>query len=277
MNTSPLNPLSVSLVKPLTSINGNQLSGALKNPNMEQLGFMAGGIVHDFNNLLTSIMGHVSLALLKMPSDNPAHEHVEKALKATRLATLLTAQLLTYARAEEQKPEEVDLNRLLQDTINLLADVLLQNARIRFRLFPALPLIEAVAAEMQQVVMNLAVNAAESIDHAGGELVIETGRLAAPHGREPLLYGGTSLPAGEYIYFSIQDNGKGMDEATLAHIFDPFFSTKPYGGGLGLPTTYDIVKRHNGGIVVESQKNQGAKFTVFFPVHQRAAKYLGVH
>lgn len=244
---------------------------------MEQLGFMASSIAHDFNNLLTGIMGHASLALLNIAPDEAARLHVEQALKTAEYAAILTAQLLAYSHAEPPEPESVDLNRIVQETIDLLASVLLKNVTLKLNLLPGLPTIEAVPAQLQQVIMNLAINATESIDQAGGELTICTGRITVRRNQEPALHDGSLLFPGEYVYFSIQDTGHGMDEATLARIFDPFFSTKTHGQGLGLPATYEIVKRHNGGIAIKSKKNLGTTFTIFLPTSQRIPKHLAIH
>jgi signal transduction histidine kinase len=244
---------------------------------MEQLGFLASGIAHDFNNLLTGIMSHASMALLLLPADEAARLHVEQAIKTAEYAAILTAQLLAYAHAEQPQPEPVDLNKLIQETVDLLASVLFQNIRLQVNFFAALPLIEAAPAQLQQVVMNLLINATESIDSSGGELLIRTGRTQVRRDHEPRLFDGAVLFPGEYVYFSVKDTGEGMDEATMAHIFDPFFSTKAHGQGLGLSTTYDIVRRHHGGIALESRKNQGTRFIVFLPLSQRAPKHLPIH
>lgn len=257
--------------------NGTQLQKGYQNQKLEQLGFMASSIAHDFNNLLTGIMGHASLALLQIPQNEAARLHVEQALKTAEYAAILTAQLLAYSHAEPPEPEIVDLNPLIQETIDLLASVLLQNVTLKLNLMPGLPSIEAVPAQLQQVIMNLAINATESIDQSGGELTICTGRVAVRRGYEPTLHDGVSLFPGEYVYFSIKDTGQGIDEMTLSRIFDPFFSTKTHGQGLGLSATSDIVKRHNGGIAVESQKNLGTKFTIFLPANQRIPKHLPIH
>jgi signal transduction histidine kinase len=245
---------------------------------MEQLGFIASSIAHDFNNLLTGIMGHASLALLKLPQhDESARLHMEQALKTAQYASILTAQLLAYSQAEQPETESLDLNFLIRETIELLATVLMQNVTLTFDFLPDLPPIEAVPAQLQQVIMNLAINATESITQEKGELVIKTRRTTIRRGYEPALHDGSLLPAGEYVYFAITDSGQGMDEATMAHIFDPFFSTKPHGQGIGLPAAYDIIKQHRGGIAIESQKNRGTTFTVFLPTAQRLPKYLPIH
>lgn len=277
MNASKLNTTSARPTPIWPATNGSQAPRHAPNQNMEQLGFLAGSIVHDFNNVLSSIMGHVSLALLKLPPEEPARQHVEKALKATEFANILTDQLLHYLRVEQPKTGSVDLNKLVQDTIGLLAEVLFQNIHVHLNLFPTLPLIEAAATEIQQVILNLAVNAAESMDQMGGELQIETGRLAICGNNEIMLLDGFSLFAGEYVYLAVRDTGQGMDDYTLAHIFDPFFSTKLQGGGLGMSIAYDIVRRHNGGIAVATQPSQGTLFTVYLPVTQRFPKYLPIH
>jgi signal transduction histidine kinase len=245
---------------------------------LETLGLMTSGIVHDFNNLLASIVGQTSLALAKMPVGDAARPHVEKVMKAAEYATALTHQLLTYASGDPSRLETIDLNQLIRDNVNLLNLVFLESVTLQLELAPQLPAIEVKRAHLQQVVMNLVINAAEATRGCAGLVTIRTGRQTLlPGGNTYRFLKGRSPMPGEYVYIQVSDTGIGIDEATLTRIFDPFFTTKVHGKGLGLSTILNIVNLYKGGIAVESTLGCGATFTVFFPnqynerLHQHSA------
>ena len=244
---------------------------------MEQLGYQASSIAHDFNNLLTSIMGHASLALIKLAPEDEARKHIEQAVKTAEYAAILTTQLLSYSHYEYPEKELVDLNKLVNETISLLGSVLFHNITISLRLAPHLPSIEANPAQIQQVIMNLAINATEAIYEPEGIIWIETGQAAIHKARSSTATNGAGLAPGEYVYLQIADTGKGMSEATLAQIFEPFYSTKAQGRGLGLPAIQDIVKQHNGGIEVASQVGQGTMFTIYLPARPANTLHTPIH
>lgn len=236
---------------------------------MEQLGLMASSIAHDFNNLLTSIMGHMSLALLKTSSDDSAKTHIESALKTAEYAAALTTQLLNYSRKQAQDPvvECVDLNKIVDDIFNLVGSILLLGLDVKLNLGKSLPQIEASQTHLQQIVMNLIINAAEAIDDpVNGEIVIYTGKCHTSSWKRSCGFSEfEEMPLGDYVFLQISDNGKGFDEKIRAKIFDPFFSTKPTGMGLGLSTIKDIVREYNGQIAVKSVPGVGTTFRVCFP------------
>jgi two-component system, cell cycle sensor histidine kinase and response regulator CckA len=238
---------------------------------MEQLGYLTSTIAHDFNNLLTTIMGNASLALMKLPLEHASRHYIEQILKTTEFATALTSQLLAYSQQKEPERQLVDLNKLVQTTIDLLDVIFLQDIDVELCLTNALPLIEAIPTQIQQIVMNLTINAAEAIREPDGRITFSTGLYVSGNGRSLPLIDNATLPGGEYLYFSIQDTGQGMDAETLAHIFDPFFSTKSFGYGLGLAALQDIVQRHNGAIVVKSKPDSGTTFTVLLPTTSQQA------
>lgn len=244
---------------------------------VEQLGLLATGIAHDFNNLLTSIMGHTSLALLHLDPDNTARSHIEQTLKTAEYAAALTTQLLTYVHAGQPETELMNFNHLVQTTIDMLVPILFKDITLQLNLSPDLPPIEAAPVQIQQVIMNLILNATQAIDKPDGIITLATGQMSSSQGHEIYVHQGAVLLPGEYLYFSVADNGKGIDTAALPHIFDPFFSTKRGGQGLGLSTINGIIERHNGGVAVESQLHEGTKFTVYLPLRWGSKNRLPIH
>lgn len=239
--------------------------------NMEQLGLMASSIAHDFNNLLTNIMGHMSLALLKTPSDDASRLHIERAVKTAEYAAALTSQLLNYSRKQSQTqyPEYVNLNDIVVDVVGLVETVLLTGLEIDLNLSKSLPQIEASQTHMQQIIMNLLINAAEAIDDpVNGEVHISTGKCHIASWKNTCEFiDFHDMPPGDYVFLQITDNGKGMKREMLGQIFDPFFSTKPKGRGLGLSTIADIVQEYHGYIQVKSKPGHGTAFRICFPYH----------
>lgn len=235
---------------------------------MEQLELITSGIAHDFNNLLTSILGQSSLALNQLPQDNVARRHIEKAMKAAEYATVLTRQLLTYAKNGRSEAEAVNLNQLVTDNAGLLETVFGSNITLHLDLDRQLPHILARPGQIQQVVMNLIINAAEAIPQRPGSVTVRTGtRLLLPgnNNYDPM----NGRPAlKEFVYLQVTDTGAGIDAATLDRIFEPFFTTKPQGKGLGLSAVRDIVSSYKGEITVESKPNEGTTITVYLPCRQ---------
>ncbi|MCA9901804.1 MAG: hypothetical protein H6654_12685 [Ardenticatenaceae bacterium] len=234
---------------------------------LETIGFLATGIAHDFSNLLTSIVGQTSLALATLPQDNAARSHIEKAMQAAEFAAELTRQLLTYANSEDAPNELIDLNQLINDTIGLLNTTLLNGLSLQLDLANNLPPIEAKRAHMQQIIMNLIINAAESIENGQGIVLLRTGiEILREHDNRYKFANGRSPLPGSYTFLQITDTGCGMSCQQLQKIFSPFFTTKPTGRGLGLSTVLDIVSFYQGGITVESQPQLGTTFCIFLPL-----------
>jgi len=218
---------------------------------LESLGVLAGGIAHDFNNLLTGILGSASLAAMKVPPDSPAAEQLSRVLAAAEKAAELTSKMLAYAGKGQFLPVPLDLNRVIEGVLPLVRTSVGKTASIQLALAPNLPAIEADGNQLQQVVVNLLTNAAEA--HAR-EIVVRTGAMT-----------GGDLSPHPSVFLEVKDDGTGMDEETRMRIFDPFFSTKFIGRGLGLSAVAGIVKGHGGRIRVESAPNRGTSFTVLFP------------
>jgi PAS domain S-box-containing protein len=232
---------------------------------LEGLGVMASGIAHDFNNLLTPILGNASLALVELPKNSPARELVEKIRKAALRAAALTNQMLAYGGAEPVVVEPLDLSRVVREMAQLLESSISGQTTVVYRLEANLPLIEADDAQLSQVVMNLLTNAVEAVGEGKGRIAIATGtsQIDASSGSQTLL--GEDLPEGTYAYLEVNDTGCGMDADTRSRIFDPFYTTKFTGRGLGLAAVLGIVRGHRGAIEIDSEPGRGTRFRVLFP------------
>jgi signal transduction histidine kinase/CheY-like chemotaxis protein len=235
---------------------------------LESIGVLAGGVAHDFNNLLTGILSQTSLALLKLPDDTPARDNLDKAIQTTEQAALLVRQLLGYAGKGNYQIQPLNLNALIRDNMGLLETILRKQAQLHLDLAPNLPTVEADRSQMQQIVMNLVINAAEAIEESGGTVRIVTQLVEADTAVPGIAQ--TPLPPGQYVRFDVIDSGCGITPATMNRIFDPFFSTKTNGHGLGLSAALGIIQAHGGALQVESQVGQGSHFRVFLPASTQA-------
>ncbi|MCC6858578.1 MAG: PAS domain S-box protein [Bryobacterales bacterium] len=232
---------------------------------LESLGLLAGGVAHDFNNLLVGVVGNASLAKEILPPGDPAVELLDGVIKTGEQAAHLTRQMLAYAGRGKFLLEPLDLSALIPEMSALLRTSISKKIALHFNLEKDLPAIEADRGQVQQVFMNLALNAAEAIGSGDGLISIRTG-VQDVDGRFLRLHPqAASLPPGRYVCLEVTDTGCGMDEATRARIFDPFFSTKFTGRGLGLAAVAGIVRGHGGAITVSSMPGQGSCFTVLLP------------
>lgn len=232
----------------------------------ESLGILAGGIAHDFNNLLVAIMAQSSLALLKMDKDSSARMNVEKSNNAAKRAATLTSQLLAYSGRGRFQIGMLNINTLIEENLELFTATIPKDIKLTQNLAPDLPPIEADIPQIQQVIMNLIINAAEAIGAESGHIYLTTAIKVV--GNNDSQYGEyvTGLVAdGHYIQLEIQDSGSGINEETMKKIFDPFFSTKKTGHGLGLAAVLGIIKGHKGALAVQSSEN-GTIFRLLFPV-----------
>ena len=230
---------------------------------MESVGQLASGVAHDFNNILTVIQGHASLLLLEPEIAPGMADSARQIRDSAGRAADLTRQLLAFSRKQVMKAVVLDLNRLLANLSDMLRALLGEHIELRLRQERELPPIHADTTMMEQVVMNLAVNARDAMPR-GGTLGIATFRHTVAPSPGPV---SGDLPAGLYVGLRVTDTGCGMDEPTQSHIFEPFFTTKVMGKGtgLGLATVYGIVKQHGGAIGVTSQPGHGATFEVLLP------------
>jgi two-component system, cell cycle sensor histidine kinase and response regulator CckA len=234
---------------------------------LESLGVLAGGIAHDFNNLLVAMLGQTSLAMEQLPAESSARSHIEKAVGAARRAADLTRQLLAYSGRGQFQVLPINLNTLIQENLHLFEVAIPKNVRLVSNLAESLPFIDGDVGQMQQVIMNLVINAAEAIGRNLGTVRVTTDTYYITSADVHLWkYIGSPLTSGLYVTLSVQDNGSGMDAATLSKIFDPFFTTKVTGRGLGLAAVLGIVRGHKGGLRVESEVGKGTTFTLYLPV-----------
>jgi PAS domain S-box-containing protein len=232
---------------------------------MEAVGLLAGGVAHDFNNLLTAIKGFASLLQMTIPASDESHEFVEEIVKATDRAAGLTAQLLAFSRRQLLRPERLDLNARVRDLERMLALLVSEGGELVLQLDPALGLVLADPGQVEQIVLNLAVNARDAIaGRSGGRIGIATSNVSL---RDEFSQWRVAPAPGEYVRLDVSDDGVGMDAATQARIFDPFFTTKApgQGTGLGLATVYGIVKQSNGFVWVQSAPGQGTTISVYLP------------
>jgi len=236
---------------------------------LESLGLMAGGVAHDFNNLLTSILGYADLAWLACAPDSEARELLDEVLRGVRQAAELTQQMLAYAGKGTIEPSPVVLSHVVDEMRPLIEISVSKRCRVAYANPISLPPIRADKASMRQIVMNLAINAAEAIGDRRGTILIDTGTRRCDKAYLQEAWIDDRLPEGAYVFLRVADDGCGMSAETRARIFDPFFTTKFTGRGLGLATVLGIVRAHRGCIKVDSEPGRGTTFTVLFPVNER--------
>jgi PAS domain S-box-containing protein len=232
---------------------------------LESLGVLAGGIAHDFNNLLTPILGEASLALMDLPDDSPMRERMERIVRATQRTAQLTRQMLAYAGTESLQVEPLDVTLILREMSKLIESAATRKAVLEYDLSHDLPLIEADAAQLSQVALNLVSNASDSLGEGTGRITLRTGALKADRALLTRAFAHNDLPEGTYVYLEVSDTGCGMDPSTRARVFDPFFSTKFTGRGLGLAAVLGIVRAHRGAIEIDSAPGLGTRVRILFP------------
>ncbi len=235
---------------------------------LESLGVLAGGIAHDFNNLLTGILGNASIALEDLPEGANAKESMEAVISASERAAELARQMLAYSGKGHFVLEQINLSQKVREIIPLIKAAIPATVELRLNLQEPLPFVEADAAQMQQLIMNVIINGAEAVpEGTPGTLTITTRdqEVEAAYLRSHRGTGTSELTPGPHVLFEVRDTGTGMDEATIARIFDPFFTTKFTGRGLGLAAVLGIVRGHRGSIEVSSTLGQGTVFRFLFP------------
>lgn len=233
---------------------------------LESLGVLAGGIAHDFNNILMAIIGNADLALLKLAPESPLVTNLRQIEQSASRAADLAKQMLAYSGKGKFVIENLDLNRLLEDMLHMLKVSIARKAVLRLHLTPQLPAVEADATQMRQMITNLVINAAEAMEGEKGGIDIITGCMEWSRCGMPPGWLEENIDEGVYTYLQVADTGCGMDSETLGRIFDPFFSTKFTGRGLGMAAVLGIVRGHKGAIKVDSAPGKGATFTVLLPV-----------
>ena len=241
---------------------------------LESVGLLAGGVAHDFNNLLTGILGNTSLAAERLPAGDETRELIEHAIRITERVADLTRQLLAYAGKGQFVVGEVDLSALVQETFEFVKGSIPRHVRCNLQLSPCLPLVEADATQIQQIVMNLIINAGEAIGDATGQIDIATGTIEVDQAWLRKTSLDNQLVPGNYCYIRVEDNGRGMDETTRRRIFDPFFTTKFTGRGLGLAAALGIARGHYGAIEVTTTPGAGSSFRLLLPRRPQAPQLV---
>ena len=247
------------------SVHNHQTQKMLEMQKLESLGVLAGGIAHDFNNILTGILGNASLASFDLPASSPLQSNLSSITEASMRAADLCKQMLAYSGRGQFVVKNNSLNQLVEDTTNLLRVSINKKAVLRFNLSPDLPTIYADATQIRQVIMNLVINASEAIAAKSGVISLSTGltRVDKEYLRGTLF--APELPDGMYVHLEVVDTGDGMTEEVQARVFDPFYSTKFAGRGLGLAAVVGIVRSHNGAIKLYSEPGRGTTFKLLFP------------
>jgi PAS domain S-box-containing protein len=231
---------------------------------MEAIGHLAGGIAHDFNNLLTPILGYAEMVANRLQPADPLLSKIAGISAAAHKAKDLTQQLLSFGRRQSIETRVVDLNEVIESFYIVLRRTIRESIHIGLKLDPAGAYVNADRSQMEQIILNMTVNAQDALG-GKGNIAIETCTLLM-EGEDVRLHPG--MVTGQYVLLSFRDSGCGMSSEVLAHIFEPFFTTKSigHGTGLGLATVYGIVKQHNGYISVTSRENEGTTFRIYLPV-----------
>ena len=230
---------------------------------MEAIGRLAGGVAHDFNNVLTAIFGYADLLLDQFTEDDPRRADVQEIRSAAERAAALTRQLLAFSRKQMIQPRVLNLNDVVVSLEKLLARLVGEDISVMIRTPEELWNVRADPGQIEQVLMNLAANGRDAMQE-GGTLTISTENLVVENGHDPARPG---LSAGAFVALTVSDTGTGVPEDVRLHIFEPFFTTKAQGKGtgLGLATVYGIVKQNGGGVYLDSEEGKGTRFVVYLP------------
>jgi signal transduction histidine kinase len=232
----------------------------------ESLMVLAGGVAHDFNNLLTGILGNADLIAITSPPESDQRRAAEAIVIGAQRAADLVSKMLAYAGGGRVVAERVNLDSLVKEMVDLLGASVARHCTLSYQSPGWLPVVEADPTQIRQVVLNLIINAADAVDDQHGVITVTTGRETLDKSMLKQMTFGNEVTPGEYVFIDVVDNGCGMSEHTLARMFDPFFSTKDQGRGLGMAAVRGIVRGHRAALRVTSKEGQGTRFRVWFPL-----------
>lgn len=242
---------------------------------MESIGMLAAGIAHEFNNLLTGILGNASLVGEELPPGSRAADQIDDLVQSAERAAQLTRQLLAYSGKSRFVPRQMDLSTQILEIAPLLNASLPRRVQLQFDLPRGLPRIEADINQVQQVTLDLVLNAGEAIGEEPGTVTVRTAASELDESEIRERFPGTYIPPGGYVMLEVRDTGSGMEDSVKQRIFEPFFSTKFAGRGLGLAALQGIVRKHGGAVSVESAPGHGSTFRLYFPVAEAGEAFAG--
>jgi len=241
----------------------------LHTQKLESLGILAGGIAHDFNNILMGVLGNAGLAALKCSNTSPVLDHISEIESAARMASDLTNQLLAYSGKGRFVVQPIDISTLVEEMSHLLKTVISKNVVLKLDLAEHLPTVEVDVNQVRQVIMNLITNASDAIGARSGVISIQTGAMDCDEDYIAGTYIEEKRKPGLYVFVEVSDTGSGIDQGTLNSVFDPFFSTKEEGRGLGLAALLGIVRGHLGAVKIYSEPGKGSTFKIFLPASEK--------
>jgi signal transduction histidine kinase len=241
-------------------------SQLFQSQKMEAVGKLAGGVAHDFNNLIGIIQGYATLLIDELKENPDSGKYLNEILKAAKSSEKLINQLLVFSRQKEIQKEKIVLNSLIKDMMGMLRPILGEQIELETDFQPDLFPVYGDVTNFEQIILNLAVNARDAMEETGGSIRIETRNVEFNDKNLPGIQG---LNPGQYVKMVFSDTGSGMSEETLQHVFEPFFTTKAEGKGtgLGLAVIYSIVRNHRGIVYVESETGKGTRFYFYFPAY----------
>jgi len=237
---------------------------------LESLGVLAGGIAHDFNNLLVAMLGHARLAESDLSPESPIRQNLQSVVKAARQAAELCGQMLAYSGSVPLVTEFIELEEIVEEMGDLLRASIPSSTFIQYSLNKALPLVQGDASQIRQVALNLITNASEAIGEGGGEITLILECIECDSEELESMEFSEGLAPGRFVVLTVRDTGEGMDESTRKKIFEPFYTTKFTGRGLGLAAVVGIVRAHGGAIRIESELDKGSTISVLFPAAEGA-------